>query len=285
LLRDFRFSGSPFPTSFVSLSLGPFSPAEANKLIETYTQDMGARFSKREMESIYEVSQGRPYQLQRECHKLFEQKTRRRWFQIPIRELITHKLSKAFINIGLVLSTISLVLVSAVWYKYVYPEIVVGTQITADGIGHSVRYPEWIGVGDTERFRITLANEGAHSLNNVRVRLEFSDAATIAPIPGRSLTAYIGSLPVKNVSATEIEFCPEEVSSTDTVQTDLFIASDELGEKLLNTYTFKVIDIPYIENFRGPKALILWFLKGVGALTGAFLMALVVSWTARIASS
>jgi hypothetical protein len=79
---------------------------------------------------------------------------------------------------------------------------------------------------------------------------------------------------VKNTWADKIEFCPEKVKGTDDVQTDLLIASDELGEKLLGTYTFKVIDVPYIEDFRGPKALILWFLKGVGALAGAFLMAL-----------
>jgi hypothetical protein len=80
LFCDFHFSGSPFPTSFTSLSLGPFSRAEANKLIETYTRDTGIRFSKKEKERVYEVSRGHPYQLQSACHELFEQKARRHLF-------------------------------------------------------------------------------------------------------------------------------------------------------------------------------------------------------------
>lgn len=285
LCRDFRFAGSPFPTSFALLSLGPFSQAEANKLIETYTRHTGVRFSRREMEHVYEISRGHPGKLQKECHELFEQKTRPRRFQIRIRELVTHKLSKTFITIGLVVSAVLLVFALALWYRYIYPETIVDTQITSDGIGYSVRYPEWIGVGDMEQFRITLTNEGMGPLSNVRVYLDFCDAATVAPPPGCSLTANIGMLPVKNTWADKIEFCPEKVKGTANVQTDLLIASDELGEKLLSTYTFKVIDIPYMEEPRAPKNLIRWFLKGAGALAGAFLMALVTNWAARIVSS
>ena len=76
LFRDFRFSGSPFPTSFISLSLGPFSQVEANELIETYTRDTKIRFSRKEKERVYKVSRGHPYQLQSACHELFEQKAR-----------------------------------------------------------------------------------------------------------------------------------------------------------------------------------------------------------------
>jgi hypothetical protein len=178
LLRDFHFSGSPFPTSFTLLSLGPFSQAEANKLIETYTQGTGVRFNRREMEHVYEVSRGHPSKLQKECHELFERKARPRRFRIPIREFTTHKLSKALITIGLVASAVLLVLALALWYQYIYPETIVDTQIAPDGIGYSVRYPEWIGVGDTEQFRISLTNEGMSPLSNVRVYLDFCDAAT-----------------------------------------------------------------------------------------------------------
>jgi len=76
LFCDFRFSDSPFPASFTSLSLGPFSRAEADKLIETYTRDTGIRFSRTEKKRVYEVSRGHPYQLQSACHELFEQKAR-----------------------------------------------------------------------------------------------------------------------------------------------------------------------------------------------------------------
>jgi hypothetical protein len=76
LSRDFRFSDSPFPASFTSLPLGPFSRAEANKLIETYTRDTRIRFNRKEKERVYEVSRGHPYQLQSACHELFEQKAR-----------------------------------------------------------------------------------------------------------------------------------------------------------------------------------------------------------------
>jgi hypothetical protein len=195
-------------------------------------------------------------------------------------------LSQAFINIGLAVSTILLVFALALWYQYIYPETIVGTQIiTPEGIGYSVRYPEWIGIGDTEQFRISLTNEGTQSLSNVRVYLNFSDAATVVPPPGYSLTADVGPLPEKYTWAHKIEFCPEKVNGTEIVQADLLIASDELGERLLDTYAFKVIDVPYMENLRGPKNLIRWFLQGVGALAVAFLTALVISWARRIASS
>jgi hypothetical protein len=282
LLHDFRFSGSPFPTSFIALSVGPFSQAEADELFETYTRGTGIRFGKKDKERIYEACKGHPHRLQSECHKLFEERAKRRWFQL--RKPTIHGPSKALINIGLVFSAILLVLVSTLWYKYVYPETIGGTQTTPYGISYSVRYPEWIGVGDTEQFRISLTNEGTQSLNNVRIYLDFSDAVPVAPPPGCSLTADVGSLPVRNTWGDKIEFCAERVNGTDIVQTDLFIASDELGEKLLNTYAFKVIHIPYIEDFRSPKTLIRWFLGGVGALAGAFLTALVVSLSKIVSS-
>jgi hypothetical protein len=285
LLRDFRFAGSPFPTSFISLSLGPFSLVEANKLIETYTRDTRVSFNREEIDHVYDVSGGHPSKLQKACHEIFEQKTRRRRFQIPIRKPFIRGLSKAFIKTGLVVSTTLLVFALALWYQYIYPETIVDTQITPYGIGYSVGYPEWIGIGDTEQFRVALTNKGTQSLSNVRVYLDFSDTATVSPPPRRSLTADIGKLPVKNTWADKIEFCPEKVKGTDDVQTDLLITSDELGEKLLNTYTFKVIDIPYMEDPRAPKNLIRWFLKGVGALAGAFLTALAVSSAGRIVSS
>jgi AAA+ ATPase superfamily predicted ATPase len=72
LLQDFRFAGSPFTTSFTSLSLGPFSPEEANRLIDVYTQATDVTFSDRDREFAYEVSKGHPYWLQNACFKLFQ---------------------------------------------------------------------------------------------------------------------------------------------------------------------------------------------------------------------
>jgi tetratricopeptide (TPR) repeat protein len=72
LLRDFRFSGSPFPTSFTLLSLGPFSPEETNKLIDVYTRDTGVTFSETDKDFAYEISKGHPYWLQKVCFKLFQ---------------------------------------------------------------------------------------------------------------------------------------------------------------------------------------------------------------------
>ncbi len=72
LCRNMRFAGSPFPTSFTSLSLGPFSPEEANKLIDVYTQGTGVTFSDRDREFAYEISKGHPYWLQKACFKLFQ---------------------------------------------------------------------------------------------------------------------------------------------------------------------------------------------------------------------
>ena len=327
LCQNMRFAGAPFPTSFASLALDPFSPEEANRLIDVYTQDTGVTFSNRDREfAYYGISKGYPYQLQEVCFQLFqrykekvrmsdeqlsfldgsdyemiavemepfsseeanelkidseedykEPKAKPRWPQMSIRELAIHRISRALASIGLVVSIILLVLASALWYKYVYPETIVGTQITPDGIGYSVRYSEWIGVGDTEQFRITLTNEGTQSLSSVRVYLDFSDAATVAPPPGHSLTADVATLPMKNIWADKIEFCLEQVSEADIVQADLLIVSDELGEQLLNTYTFKVIDVP--------KNLIRRFLEGVGVLAGALLMALVGGWAIGIGSS
>jgi hypothetical protein len=285
LCEDIHFVGSPFPTNFTLLSLGPFSLVETNKLIGTYTRDTRVSFNREEIDHVYDVSGGHPSKLQKACYELFEQKTRRRRFQIQIRKPSIRGLSKAFINIGLVVSTILLVFALALWYQYIYPETIVDTQITPYGIGYSVGYPEWIGIGDMEQFRVALTNKGTQSLSNVRVYLDFSDTATVAPPPRRSLTADIGTLHVKNTWADTISFCPEKVNGAGIVQTDLFITSDELDEKLLDTYTFKVIDVPYMENLRGPKNLIRQFLGRVGALAGAFLMAFVGSWAAGIASS
>jgi len=73
LCQNMRFVGSPFPTSFTSLPLGPFSPEEANKLIDVYTQGTGVTFSDRDREFAYHtISRGHPYQLQQVCFKLFQ---------------------------------------------------------------------------------------------------------------------------------------------------------------------------------------------------------------------
>jgi hypothetical protein len=73
LCQNMRFVGSPFPTSFTSLSLGPFSPEEANKLIDVYTQGTGVTFSVRDRDfAYYDISKGHPYQLQKACFKLFQ---------------------------------------------------------------------------------------------------------------------------------------------------------------------------------------------------------------------
>ena len=73
LCQSVRFVGSPFPTSFTSLSLGPFSPEEANKLIDVYTQGTGVTFSVRDRDfAYYEISNGHPYLLQKACFKLFQ---------------------------------------------------------------------------------------------------------------------------------------------------------------------------------------------------------------------
>lgn len=72
LCQNMRFAGSPFPTGFISLSLGSFSPQEANKLIDVYTQDTGIIFSDRDREFACEISKGHCYQLQKVCFKLFK---------------------------------------------------------------------------------------------------------------------------------------------------------------------------------------------------------------------
>jgi AAA+ ATPase superfamily predicted ATPase len=72
LCRNIHFEGSPFYTSFTSLSLGPFSLKEANKLIDVYTQGTGVIFSDRDREFAYEISKGHPYWLQKTCFKLFQ---------------------------------------------------------------------------------------------------------------------------------------------------------------------------------------------------------------------
>jgi hypothetical protein len=72
LCQNMRPVGSPFPTSFTLLSLGPFSEGEANQLIDLYTQDTGVTFSDRDREFAYEISKGHPYWLQETCFKLFQ---------------------------------------------------------------------------------------------------------------------------------------------------------------------------------------------------------------------
>jgi hypothetical protein len=72
LCQSMRPVGSPFPTSFNSLSLGSLSPEEANKLIDVYTQGTGVIFSGRDRQFAYEISKGHPYWLQKACFKLFE---------------------------------------------------------------------------------------------------------------------------------------------------------------------------------------------------------------------
>jgi hypothetical protein len=72
LCQNVRFVGSPFPTSFTSLSLGRLSWEEANKLIDLYTQGTGVIFSDRDKEFAYENSEGHPYWLQKVCFKLFQ---------------------------------------------------------------------------------------------------------------------------------------------------------------------------------------------------------------------
>ena len=223
-------------------------------------------------DSDYEEIAG---EIRSERRELPEPKAKRRWPSISIREHAT-RMFKAF-AIGLVASTILLVLALALWYKYVYPENAVGKPITPDRIGYSVRYPEWIGIGDTEQFRISLTNEGTHSLSNVRVYLDFSDAAIVAAAPGHSLTAEFGTLSVNELKTRTIELYLAKVDGNNVVQTDLLFASDESGEKLLGTYTFKVVGVPYMENLRGPKNLIRWFLGGSSTLVGTFLVALVAS--------
>jgi hypothetical protein len=72
LCQNMRFVGSPFPASFTLLSLGPFSPEEANELMDVYTQGTGVTFSDKDKEFAYEISVGHPYQLQKGCSKLFQ---------------------------------------------------------------------------------------------------------------------------------------------------------------------------------------------------------------------
>jgi len=72
LCQNMRFEGSPFPTSFTSLSLGSFSWEEANTLIDVYAQGTGVTFSDRDREFAYEISEGHPYWLQKVCFKLFQ---------------------------------------------------------------------------------------------------------------------------------------------------------------------------------------------------------------------
>jgi hypothetical protein len=73
LCRNVHFEGSPFYTSFTSLSLGPFSLEEANELIDGYTQGTGVTFSEKDREFAYEISkEGHPYWLQKTCFKLFQ---------------------------------------------------------------------------------------------------------------------------------------------------------------------------------------------------------------------
>lgn len=72
LCQNLRFVGSPFMTSFISLSLGPFSPEEADTLIDVYTQGTGVTFSDRDREFAYEISKGHPYSLQKTCFRLFQ---------------------------------------------------------------------------------------------------------------------------------------------------------------------------------------------------------------------
>ena len=74
LLRDFRFSGSPFPTGFASLSLDSFSRPEAAELMDVYTHGTDVRFTEQDREFAYEISKGHPYWLQKTCFKLFQRR-------------------------------------------------------------------------------------------------------------------------------------------------------------------------------------------------------------------
>jgi 3',5'-cyclic AMP phosphodiesterase CpdA/cellulose biosynthesis protein BcsQ len=87
LCQNMRFVGSPFTTSFMLLSLGPFSSEEANKLIDLYTQGTGITFSDRDRErAYYEISKGHPYQLQEICFELFQRhKERVKAIQKPVQ--------------------------------------------------------------------------------------------------------------------------------------------------------------------------------------------------------
>lgn len=78
LCSGMNFSGgSPFPTSFVSIPLKPFSWDEANELIDRALIGTKVKFTEEDRKHIYETSKGHPARLQRACFGLFERYTKR----------------------------------------------------------------------------------------------------------------------------------------------------------------------------------------------------------------
>jgi len=71
LCKGIEFSGSPFPNSLVPVHLKPFSPSEASELIDEYLRDTTVAFSDEDKNSVYNLSKGHPYWLQRVCFQMF----------------------------------------------------------------------------------------------------------------------------------------------------------------------------------------------------------------------
>lgn len=133
-----------------------------------------------------------------------------------------------------------------------YPPMT-ATKVKIDpaGVSCAVKYPEWIAVGDIEEFTVTLVNSGSQVLTEVNAFLVFTDTLHVSTDVESSNKADFDKLAVNERKTRSIRFLLDRAEAKSVLEAELRIASKELGEKTLDTYTFRVIyDLLPIRNYK-----------------------------------
>lgn len=140
------------------------------------------------------------------------------------------------------------------------------------GVSYAVKYPEWIAIGDAEEFTITLINSGSEVLTEVNAFLVFTDTLHVSTDVKRSNKADFGELAVGERKTRSIRFLLDRAEAKSPLKAELRIASEELKEKTLDTYMFRVIYDPLpIRNYKSIFQKLVAFVLLAVSSTSAFI--------------
>ncbi len=141
------------------------------------------------------------------------------------------------------------------------------------GLSCAVKYPRWIAVGDVEEFTITLINNGSRPLTDVNAFLVFTDTLHVSTDVNSGNKADFGELAVDECKTRSMGFLLDRSKARSPLKAELRVASKELREKTLDTFTFGVIydrlPIPYCKSIlRKLVAFVLLIMSSTSAFIG-----------------
>lgn len=152
-----------------------------------------------------------------------------------------------FLSGLLVISLVLMIGVVGLWTYFVYPQMVSDIKPGPAGLDFAVKYSPWLAVDDEESFAVTLVNNGAGPLSQVRAYLVFVGPVPISTAADSSNSADFGDLAMGERKTRHIKVVLDRQPGNQ-VRAELRVTARELGEAVLDTYAFNVAPVHWLKS-------------------------------------